>query len=71
MSDLALKKLTDEIEMLSFSERISLLEKIIQTLRVPSKSVKNESKDFDTAFGLWVDRNVTLAEIRQKAWSRN
>ena len=71
MSDLALKKLTDEIEMLSFSERISLLEKIIQTLRVPSKSVKKESKDFDTAFGLWADRNVTLAEIRQKAWSRN
>ena len=71
MSDLALKKLTDEIEMLSFADRLKLLNKIVQTLRVPAKTVKKESTDFDAAFGLWSDRNISLSEIRQKAWSRN
>ena len=71
MSDLALKKLTDEIEMLSFADRLKLLNKIVQTLRVPAKNVKKTSTDFDAAFGLWADRNISLSEIRQKAWSRN
>lgn len=71
MSDLALKKLTDEIEMLSFADRLKLLNKIVQTLRVPVKTIKKESTDFDAAFGLWSDRDISLSEIRQKAWSRN
>ena len=71
MSDLALKKLTDEIEMLSFADRLTLLNKIVQTLQVPVKNVKKESTDFDAAFGLWAKRDISLPEIRQKAWSRN
>ena len=71
MSDLALKKLTDQIEMLSFADRLTLLNKIVQTLRVPVKTVKKESADFDAAFGLWSERDISLSEIRQKAWGRN
>ena len=63
MSELGFKKLYAQIDMLSYSERIRLLDKIVQTLHAPAKSPKKESSDFSAAFGLWKDRNINIEEI--------
>ena len=70
MSELGFKKLYAQIDMLSYSERIRLLDKIVQTLHTPAKSPKKESSDFSAAFGLWKDRDINIEEIRAKAWGR-
>ena len=70
MSELGFKKLYAQIDMLSYSERIRLLDKIVQTLHAPVKSPKKESSDFSAAFGLWKDRDISIEEIRAKAWGR-
>ena len=70
MSELAFKQLSNQIDMLSYSERILLLNKIVSTLQTPAKTPKKTSADFDAAFGLWANRDISLSEIRQKAWSR-
>ena len=48
-----------------------LLDKIVNTLRTPFTTVvrKNET-DFEAAFGLWKDRDISVEAIRQKAWRR-
>lgn len=71
MSELAFKQISSQVDMLSYDERIKLLGKIIQTLQSPTKTPKKESSDFDTAFGLWKDRNISVEEIRNKGWSRS
>ena len=71
MSEFAFKQLSDKVEMLSYAERIRLLDKIVQTLHVPAKMPKKESSDFNAAFGLWKDRDITGKEIRAKAWGRS
>jgi hypothetical protein len=71
MSESGMNKLYSQIDMLSYSERICLLGKIIQSLHTPSKTVKTQSSDFSAAFGLWKDRDISVEEIRSKAWSRS
>ena len=71
MSEIAFNQLSAKIEMLSYAERIRLLDKIVQTLHYPVKSQKKNSADFNAAFGLWKDRDVSLEEIRAKAWGRS
>ena len=68
MSELVFEQLSAQIDMLSYSERIRLLNKIVQTLHVPVKVSKREVSDFNAAFGLWKDRNISVAEIRTKSW---
>ncbi|WP_296855777.1 hypothetical protein [Treponema sp.] len=46
MSELGFKKLYAQIDMLSYSERIRLLDKIVQTLHAPAKSPRKETSDF-------------------------
>ena len=72
MSPLAYKELTDQINLLSFSDRVRLLEQIAQTLQIqdPPK-VKTDSSSFEKAFGLWRNRDIDLETIRKKAWGRN
>ncbi|WP_294430622.1 hypothetical protein [uncultured Treponema sp.] len=70
MSELAFKQLSSQIDMLSYAERIMLLDKIVKTLHAPVKSPKKESSDFDAAFGLWKDREISIEDIRAKAWGR-
>ena len=70
MTELAFKKLSSQIDMLSYAERIKLLDKIVQTLHTPIKIQRKESSNFDAAFGLWKDRDISIEEIRAKAWGR-
>ncbi len=70
MSELGIEELYDQIDMLSYFERLRLLDKVIQTLHTPEKNTKKVSSDFSAAFGLWRDRDVSLEDIRSKAWGR-
>jgi hypothetical protein len=41
----------------------------------PKKKVNNRKKvasekDFENLFGIWANRDITLKEIREKAWKR-
>ena len=63
MSELMFRKISNQIDMLSYGEQLRLLHAI--------QSVKKIDSDFDDAFGLWADRDVSLDEIRSKAWGRS
>ena len=71
MSELVFKKLSGQIDMLSYAEKIKLLDKIIRTLHTPVKTHKREFSDFNAAFGLWKDRLLSIEEIRCKGWGRS
>ncbi len=71
MTELAFKQLSAQIDMLSYAERIRLLDKIVQTLHYPVKHPKKESSEFNAAFGLWKNRDISVEEIRAKAWGRS
>ena len=71
MSELVFKKLSGQIDMLSYAEKIKLLDKIVRTLHTPVKTHKREFSDFNAAFGLWKDRPLSIEEIRRKAWERS
>ena len=71
MSELAFQQLSDQIDMLSYSERIRLLDKIVRTLQTHKKAPQKNSSNFDSAFGLWANRDISIEEIRKKAWSRS
>ncbi|WP_296091115.1 hypothetical protein [uncultured Treponema sp.] len=64
-------RLYSEIEMLSYSDRISLLNKLLSSICFNrSKKTESSSENFDKAFGLWKDSDINIENIRQKAWSR-
>ena len=71
MSELAFNQLSAQVDMLSYAERIKLLDKIVRTLHTPVKPHKKAFSDFSTAFGLWKDRSLSVEEIRSKAWGRS
>ena len=71
MSELAFKQLSAQVDMLSYAERVKLLDKIVRTLHTPVKTHKREFSDFNVAFGLWKDRLLSIEEIRRKAWGRS
>ena len=71
MSELVFKKLSGQIDMLSYAEKIKLLDKIVRTLHTPVKTHQREFSDFNAAFGLWKDRPLSVEEIRTKAWGRS
>ena len=71
MSELAFKQLSAQVDMLSYAEKIKLLDKIVRTLHTPVKTHKREFSDFNVAFGLWKDRLLSIEEIRRKAWGRS
>lgn len=71
MSELVFKQLSAQVDMLSYAERIKLLDKIVRTLHTPVKTHKREFSDFNAAFGLWKDRSLSAEEIRSKAWRRS
>ena len=63
-------KILSEIEQLSYSDRMRLVESIVRSIRlmedrVPSEATEN---DLDALFGIWRDRDITLAGIRERAW---
>lgn len=72
MSNSSVAKISNEIEMLSYSDRMFLLEKILKTFSFPTKkTISTSSADFENAFGIWKDNDISLKEIRKKAWSRS
>ena len=71
MSGNGLQQLSNQIDMLSYAERLFLLDKIVKSLHAPEKIPAKKNSDFEAAFGLWANREVSLSEIRQKAWSRS
>ena len=71
MSELAFQQLSSKVDMLSYSERVRLLDRIVRTLQFSTvRSVQKDNTDFSAAFGLWKDRAVSVEEIRKKAWGR-
>ena len=38
--------------------------------KVTSKKKVASEKDFENLFGIWANRDITLKEIREKAWKR-
>ena len=71
MAGTVYEKLSGQIDMLSYSDRLRLLAKIVSTLSVPDESQqKSVTGDFEGAFGLWKDRDVSLESVRAKAWGR-
>ena len=71
MSELAFNQLSNQVDMLSYSERIRLLAKIVRTLNAPKKAPAKKSADFDAAYGLWASHDISIEEIRKKAWGRS
>ncbi len=72
MSNSSVTKISNEIEMLSYSDRMFLLEKILKSFTSPAKkTISTSSADFENAFGIWKDNEISLEEIRKKAWSRS
>ena len=65
----ALNQLSAQVDMLSYAERLWLLDKIVRSLHSPVKTPAKKNSNFELAFGLWSDRDVSLSEIRKKAWS--
>lgn len=68
MSEQAFKQLSEQVDMLSYAERIRLLDKIVKTLHTPVKTHKRKASDFNAAFGLWKDRDISVEGIRTKTW---
>lgn len=71
MSELAFRQISSQIDMLSYSERIRLLDKIVRTLDVPVKSHAKTTANFDAAFGLWANRDISIEKIRRKVRGRS
>lgn len=72
MSTTNIKQLSNEIEMLSYSDRLFLLRKIVNSFdSIEQKKTNGISNDFDKAFGLWKDNDIDVKDIRKKAWSRS
>ena len=64
--------ISNQVEMLSYDERILLLDRIVKTLHVSAPSAKiNDGADFKAAFGLWKNKNISVETIRAKAWGRS
>ena len=71
MSETAFAQLSNQIDMLSYTERIMLLGKIVNTLRNPFPVTSHRvDANFEAAFGLWKDRDISVEAIREKAWRR-
>ena len=72
MENLNVIRLYSEIEMLSYSDRISLLNKLLSSIGFNrSKKAESSSENFDKVFGIWKDTDISIENIRQKAWSRS
>lgn len=72
MATTNVKQLSNEIEMLSYSDRIFLLKKLVKSFdSIEHKKANVSASDFDKAFGIWKDNDIDIKDIRRKAWSRS
>ena len=65
-------KILSEIEQLSYSDRMRIVESIVRSVRLSADRVPDNATEGDPEelFGMWRDRDITLARIRDKAWHR-
>ena len=63
-------KILREIEQLSYSDRMRLVESIVRSVRLRTNNAPDETTvdNPEVLFGVWRNRDVTLAGIREKAW---
>jgi len=49
---------------------INILKEIpyVKNIKIEKENRKKKKPDFNSVFGMWKDRNVTLENIRKKAW---
>lgn len=70
MDTITYENLSKQVEMLSYSDRIRLLGRIVQLLDVPKNTNKSEASNPEDVFGIWRERDISLSTIREKAWGR-
>lgn len=62
-------EIIENISELSYVQRLMLLSELVRSLYpVGKKDSTVSSEDLNAAFGLWKDRDVSLSDIRAKAW---
>ncbi|MCR4590046.1 MAG: hypothetical protein K5668_04445 [Lachnospiraceae bacterium] len=72
MTQATIDDLSNKINMLSFNDRLRLLEILAKTLQMDTVSkAEDDSEDFEKAFGIWKNKDVSIDSIRQKAWGRS
>lgn len=69
-NDMTVTRILSEIEQLSYSDRMKLVESIVRSVRLSADRGPDSATEDDpeALFGMWRDRDVTLAGIREKAW---
>lgn len=69
-NDMTVTRILSEIEQLSYSDRMKLVESIVRSVRLSADRGPGSATEDDpeALFGMWCDRDVTLAGIREKAW---
>lgn len=69
-NDMTVTNILSEIEQLSYSDRMKLVESIVRPVRLSADRGPGSATEDDpeALFGMWRDRDVTLAGIREKAW---
>ena len=70
MATATFENLSKQIDMLSYSDRIRLLERIVRSLNVPKDRKKTQTSNPEDVFGIWKERDITIESIREKAWNR-
>lgn len=71
MATVTYDNLSKQIDMLSYADRIRLLDKIVRSLNVPKDGKKTKTSNPEDVFGLWKERDVSVESLRKKAWGRN
>lgn len=66
------RKILREIQQLSYSDRMKIVESVVRSLRLREDNTPGgqTSNGPEELFGIWRDRSVTLAGIREQAWRR-
>jgi len=73
---MTVSKILGEIDQLSYSDRMKVVESVVRSLRLGEAYLPNEqpraeaSENPEELFGIWRERDVTLAGIRERAWHR-
>jgi predicted RNase H-like HicB family nuclease len=69
-NDMTVTKILSKIEQLSYSDQMKLVESIVRSVRLSAGrgSESETEEDAEALFGMWRDRDVTVAGIREKAW---
>lgn len=72
MSGIAFNQFVNKIDMLSYSQRMTLLQKLVSSFSKDDEPKKiKKMEGCNDAFGIWSDRDISLESIRAKAWNRS